>query len=433
VAELIRSYPRKLVVEAARTVVAQARRTDPDELERFPWESRIAEVVASAARPSLRQVINASGVVLHTNLGRAPLAPSAIEAMSRVARGYSNLEFDLASGVRGSRLDHCRDLLAGICGAGDSLVVNNAAGALVLALNTISAGRETLLSRGELIEIGGSFRIPDIIRRSGARLREVGTSNRTHHDDYRAAISERTGALLTVHRSNFRISGFVASADPAELAQLAAAAGVPYIHDVGSGLLLDLAPWGLTGEPLVRDAVAAGADLVIFSGDKLLGGPQAGCMVGRPDLIESIRRNPLSRALRADKFTLAALAATLSLYHDDVSALSAIPVLAMLTADPERLEARARDIAGRCPAVLAAEVVAGNSAVGGGSFPGCSLPTHLVALTPPTGADEFAARLRAADRPVVTRVADGRVLLDPRTIMEQDLEALLEALAQSSR
>jgi L-seryl-tRNA(Ser) seleniumtransferase len=366
-------------------------------------------------------VLNATGVVLHTNLGRAPLADAALQAMISIAGGYSNLELDLPSGSRGSRSDHCRALLRLTTGAEDGLVVNNAAGALVLALNALADGHDVLISRGELIEIGGSFRIPDIMAKSGARLREIGTTNRTHLDDYRRALDggEGTAAILTVHRSNFEQRGFVASPDPAELADLAHSAGVPYLYDVGSGLLADLSAWGLGNEPRVPDAVAAGAGLVLFSGDKLLGGPQAGCLVGQGELVARCRSNPLARAMRADKLTLAGLAATLRLYVDGETATQSIPVLAMLTLDPAELTRRATKLAALCPAAVRPHTMPGESAVGGGSFPGAVLPTTLVAIDAGVlGPDGLALRLRLGEPPIVTRVGSDRVLLDPRTLPE---------------
>lgn len=439
---LLTRAPRNLVVAAARDAVAAARSGREVPVD---WGAEVAERVARRAAPSLHPVLNATGVVLHTNLGRAPLAAAAVQAIREVAPGYSTLEFDAASGSRGSRSDHCAALLAELAGAEDALVVNNAAGALVLCLNAIAAGREVILSRGELIEIGGSFRIPEILEKSGALLREVGTTNRTHLDDYRRAISERTGAVLTVHRSNFEQSGFVATPDPAELAALARAAKVAYLHDVGSGLLADLSPWGLTTEPRVPDAVASGADLVIFSGDKLLGGPQAGCLVGRAELVERARKNPFARALRADKLTLAALEATLSLYRDPAAAVREIPVLRMLTLSQDELAGRAEALLSHLaplrPSALAPSptgaiaplppcvLAPGQSAVGGGSFPGAVLPTTLVSVDPgELGAARLALLLRLGSPPVVARVADDRVLLDPRTLPEDAFEAVAEAV-----
>ena len=428
IASLSKVAPRNVVVAAVRDAIADARRGRGPAPE--DWTAEVADRVTRRLTPSLQPVLNATGVVLHTNLGRAPLARAALDAVSRVAQGYSTLEFDLDTGARGSRADHCGSLLAELAGSEDALVVNNAASALVLALNEVGEGREVIISRGELIEIGGSFRIPEILEKSGAILREVGTTNRTHVEDYRKAISSNTGAILTVHRSNFEQRGFVTSPEPVELSALARERGVPFLHDIGSGLLADLSPWGLDDEPMVREAVGAGADLVLFSGDKLLGGPQAGCIAGTRDLVRRCRSNAFARAARADKLTLAALEATLSLYHDPDLARREIPTLAMLTADPAMLKERAGRLAALCPAWAAAEVIEGQSAVGGGSFPAASLPTYLVALTPPAfGPDALALRLRLGRPPVVARVAEGRVLLDPRTLGDDDLPVVGAVLA----
>jgi L-seryl-tRNA(Ser) seleniumtransferase len=417
---LLALAPRSLVVAAAREAVEAARSG------RAPlpgnWVDEVAERVAQHASASLVPVFNATGVVLHTNLGRAPLPRTAVEAVRAVASGYSTLEFDLATGARGSRSDHCASLLAGLSGAEDGLAVNNAAAALVLALNATAEGKEVLISRGELIEIGGSFRIPDILGKSGAILREVGTTNRTHLRDYRDALSGAAGAILTVHRSNFEQTGFVASPDPEALAGLAAEAGIPYLHDVGSGLLADLTPWGLTAEPRVPDAVRRGAGLVLFSGDKLLGGPQAGCLVGSRALVGAARRNPLARAMRADKMTLAALEATLALYRDPAAAIRDIPVLAMLTLDAAALGARAAALRAAIGLPDGTALLPGSSAVGGGSFPGAVLPTTVVALEPgASGAASLALRLRLGSPSVVARIEAGKVLLDPRTLPEESL------------
>ncbi|HZA92237.1 MAG TPA: L-seryl-tRNA(Sec) selenium transferase, partial [Gemmatimonadales bacterium] len=293
-------------------------------------------------------------------------------------------------------------------------------------------GREVLISRGELIEIGGSFRIPDIMIRSGAKLREVGTTNRTHLEDYEGSLGGGVGAILTVHRSNFEQRGFVASPAPEKLAALAAHAGIPYIYDVGSGLIPDLSQWGLTGEPRVTDALDAGAGLVVFSGDKLLGGPQAGCIVGARDLVARCRGNPIARAVRADKLTLAALAATLRIYEDEDAAVRSIPVLAMLTVDSSVLAQRAERLAGMCPTALNPRTQPGESAVGGGAFPGAVLPTTLVTLDAgPLGPDGLALRLRLGDPSVVTRVAEDRVILDPRTLPEDSFPTVAAAIQQA--
>jgi L-seryl-tRNA(Ser) seleniumtransferase len=430
--ELLRSAPRVAVVDAVRESLAAARtrRAGPPE----SWAADVRERLADRVRPSLRPVLNATGVVLHTNLGRAPLARAAVAAMAEVGGGYSNLELDLDTGTRGSRSDHCREPLRTATGAEDALAVNNAAGALLLALGALAAGREVLISRGELIEIGGSFRIPDILERSGARLHEVGTTNRTHLDDYRLALGPEVAAVLTVHRSNFEQRGFVATPEPAEIAAVAHQAGLPYLVDVGSGLLIDLQPWELRGEPRVQDALTAGADLVLFSGDKLLGGPQAGCIVGGREMVGRCRRHPIARAVRADKMTLAGLEATLALYREPAQAVQEIPVLRMLTVGGDELERRASRLAALCPAALEASLQPGESAVGGGSFPGAVLPTTLVALhAGALGPDGLALRLRVGEPAIVARVAGGKVLLDPRTLPEESFPAVAAALVEALR
>ena len=426
IAALLDHAPRSAVVAAVRSAISSARRgraPAPDS-----WPDEVRERLAIESGASLRAVINATGVVLHTNLGRAPLAPSAMEAMARVAGAYSTLEYDLHSGVRGSRSDHGRARLIELTGAADGFAVNNAAAALVLALNSCAEGRDVAVSRGELIEIGGSFRIPDILAKSGARLHEIGTTNRTHLADYEAAVRDGVAAILIVHRSNFSQHGFVATPPPAKIVELAHGAGIPVVHDVGGGLAVDLSRFGLAGEPLVQEAVASAADIVVFSGDKLLGGPQAGILVGRSVAIAACRRNPLARAFRADKLTLAALEATLALYAEPDQVLDRVPVLAMLAASPADLRARAERLAARCPAALSPRLVPGTSAVGGGAFPDAPLPTTLVALDPGVlGPDGFALRLRLGDPAVIARVADGRVLLDPRTVFEP-IDPLIDAL-----
>jgi L-seryl-tRNA(Ser) seleniumtransferase len=427
VQEMLRLAPRDAVIEAARESVAAARTRRAGQPE--SWADDIRERLARKTRPSLRPVLNATGVVLHTNLGRAPLAEPAVAAMAAIARGYSNLELDLSTGSRGSRSDHCRGLLIALTGAEDALVVNNAAGALLLALNAHASGRDVLISRGELIEIGGSFRIPDILSRSGARLREVGTTNRTHLEDYQVGLDATVGAILTVHRSNFEQRGFVATPEPRALAALAQEHGVPYLYDVGSGLLADLAPWGLAGEPRVTDGVAAGAGLVLFSGDKLLGGPQAGCLIGRRELVARCRANPVAREIRDDKLTLAGLEATLALYREPERAVQVIPVLRMLTATAAELRDRAERLASLVPAEFTPTTVAGESAVGGGSFPGAALPTTLVSLEAGAlGPDGLALRLRLGEPAIAARVAEGRVVLDPRTLEEPSWPEVARAL-----
>jgi L-seryl-tRNA(Ser) seleniumtransferase len=433
---LLTRAPRNLVVAAVRETLAAVR------AGRAPlpadWATAVTERVVRRGAPSLHPVLNATGVVLHTNLGRAPLASAALAAVQAVGAGYSTLELDSATGSRGSRSDHCASLLAELAGSEDALVVNNAAGALLLALNALASGKEVLISRGELIEIGGSFRIPDIMEKSGARLREVGTTNRTHLADYAKALSPGAAAILTVHRSNFEQSGFVATPEPAALATLAHQHGLPYLHDVGSGLLLELTRFGLTDEPQVGDAVRWGADLVCFSGDKLLGGPQAGCLVGKRELVAGARKNPLARALRADKMTLAALEATLALYRDPEVALREIPVLRMLTLSQEMLQElaeRLRSAVLTPPGPLTpahCQLVTGNSAVGGGSFPTAPLPTTLVSIEAGSiGANTLALRLRLGSPPIIARVQDDRVVLDPRTLPEDQLEPVGAAVSRA--
>jgi L-seryl-tRNA(Ser) seleniumtransferase len=426
VVSLLAAHPRALVVKAVRAAV-DAARSSGGKPPAEGWDAAVRAAVAQLAVPSLAPVINATGVVLHTNLGRAPLAPAAIAAMTRVAQGYSALEYDLGRGARGSRHAHCRDLLVELTGAADALVVNNAAGAVLLALSALGGakGGEAIVSRGELVEIGGSFRIPDIMARSGAKLVEVGTTNRTHRSDYERALTPDTKTLLKVHRSNFQISGFTADVSVTELVELGRGRGIACLYDLGSGLLLDLAPWGLTGEPTLRQAVASGADVVAASGDKLLGGPQAGILIGTEAAIAACRADPFARALRADKLTLAALEATLALYRDPDVARREIPVLRMLTENPETVKRRgeALGMKGRT------ELIRGESEVGGGSFPGAKLETWLVAITPQhQSPDAYLAHLRSLDPPIIARILDGRVVLDPRTILPDQVETVKAAL-----
>jgi L-seryl-tRNA(Ser) seleniumtransferase len=354
--------------------------------------------------------------------------------MSSVARGYSNLEYDIESGSRGSRYVHCAALLRELTGAEDAVVVNNCAAALVIALNTFANGRGAIISRGEMIEIGGSFRIPEIMERSGARLVEIGTTNRTHLDDYRRALgtADPVGAVLKVHRSNFAIEGFVAEASVAELQPVAASASVPIIHDLGSGLLISLEALGLTGEPTARDALRAGATLVTMSGDKLLGGPQAGIIVGAREAIAALRRNPLARSYRVDKLTLAALEATLALYRDPPRALREVPVLAMLGAPTEQLRRRAQRLLEALGAFAGfAQIVDSEASVGGGAFPTARIPSVAVAIA--RDATLLESALRLGERAVIARVADGKVLVDLRTVAPHEDDALATALITALR
>jgi len=429
VAALLARLPRSVVVRAIRETLEDARRAGGSALA-GGWPSAVAARAARISTPSLARVVNATGVVLHTNLGRAVLADQAIEALARVAGGYTALEYDLEQGTRGSRSALCRDVLIELTGAEDALIVNNAAAALLLALSALARGAEAIVSRGELIEIGGQFRIPDILARSGATLVEVGTTNRTHADDYRRALGPATRLLLKVHRSNFRITGFTTEVSAAELAALAHHDGRAALYDLGSGLLIDLTPWGLSGEPGVGEALKSGVDVVVFSGDKLLGGPQAGIILGTRAAVASCRSDPLARAVRADKFTLAALEATLALYRDPAAARRDIPVLRMLTTQPDELRARAEALAGALPAGARARVVAGKSEVGGGAFAEAGLATFLVELlTDAPRTNELAARLRHADPPVIARIEEDHVALDPRTIFPSEEAAVVRAVA----
>jgi len=435
VSALLESAPvRRLLAEESRTVVVDAvratlnaARSDANATPSSDdeWGSAIAAAVARRTRPSLRPLVNATGVVLHTNLGRAPLAPCAIDAIAAVASGFSNLEYDVGRGERGSRAVHCASILRELTGAEEALVVNNGAAALVLALNTVADAREAIVSRGELVEIGGSFRIPDIMGRSGARLVEVGTTNRTHLDDYRRAIGAETAALVKVHRSNFAISGFVADVSPAELATLARDRRIPLLHDLGSGLMMDLSAIGLTGEPTAAQAIRDGAALVTMSGDKLLGGPQAGLILGDRALVDRIRKNPLTRSYRVDKLTLAALEATLALYREPARAWREIPTLAMLAEPVDELRARARAIVAAVGHDRVVEA-AMDASVGGGAFPTARIPSAGIAIDGES--DRIESALRRHEPPIIGRAAGGRVLLDLRTVEARHDTTIIAAL-----
>jgi L-seryl-tRNA(Ser) seleniumtransferase len=412
--ELARTVDDPLAVEAARAVIARARSDiragrDPGDLE-----AALAEALAAERRPTLRRVLNATGVIVHTNLGRAPLAAAALERAAEVARGYSNLEFDLADGVRGSRQDHVGGLLRRLAGAEAAIVVNNNAGALLLALAALAEGRDVIVSRGELIEIGDGFRIPDVLARSGARLVEVGTTNRTRAADYERAIGADTALLLRVHQSNFRVVGFTEQPTLPELAAVARARELPLLDDLGSGALVEL-----SDEPTARASLEGGADLVCFSGDKLLGGPQAGIVAGRAGLVERLRRHPLHRAVRVDKLSLAALEGTLLLYLDPERAVREVPVLRMLKEDAAAVRARAELLA----AATGGEVEETVARVGGGALPLAEVPSFACALE-----EELAARLRAGDPAVVGIVRDGRLLLDCRTLSDEEAHEAARAV-----
>ncbi|MCX7706790.1 MAG: L-seryl-tRNA(Sec) selenium transferase [Anaerolineae bacterium] len=426
-------YGPALTLEAARDTLADARArvAAGESVPDLPSLAQAAlQRLEAAARETLVPVINATGVIIHTNLGRAPLSRDARRAMDAVAAGYSNLEYDLEAGERGSRYVHAEALLCRLTGAEAALVVNNNAGAVFLALSALARGRDVIISRGQLVEIGGGFRIPDVLRQSGARLVEVGTTNRTHLRDFQEAIGPETALLLRVHSSNFKQIGFTATVPLADMVALAHAAGVLVLDDLGSGSLLDTTRYGLAPEPMVQQSVAAGADLVTFSGDKLLGGPQAGLIVGRADLVAQLRRHPLTRALRVDKSTLAALQATL-LHYVREEAEREVPVWQMISMPLDALAARAADLAAALRGRgIPATVVRSNSTVGGGSLPGEVLPTHAVALTP-SSPNAFAAALRKGQPPVIARVADDQVLLDPRTVSPEADETLVRVVAEA--
>lgn len=439
---LLARQPRWAVLEAVREVLAACReRARAGEarpefaqalLDPQGIQASVERATSRKAGPSLRPVINASGVVLHTNLGRAPLASSALAALEAVARGYSNLEFDLAAGIRGSRQVHVERQLCALTGAEAALVVNNNAAAVFLAVNTLASGREVVISRGELVEIGDSFRIPDVMTSAGGRLREVGATNRTHLADYERAIGPETGLILKVHRSNFQILGFTAEVEAASLVALAKPRDLPIMEDLGSGALVDLTAYGLRREPLAADAIRAGVDVVTFSGDKLLGGPQAGILVGRRELLARLRRNPLTRTVRIDKLCLAALEATLRLAREPDRARQEIPVLRMLSLSAAAVGTRADVLAAGLRAAapnVRCAVEDGTSEVGGGALPLQALPTRILALVPGReGAGMLEARLRTGEPPVLVRVQDERVLLDLRTVAPEDDATLLAAL-----
>lgn len=438
---LFRQMPREFVREACRAAVEDLRRRilamDAEEVFAMPDLNAVAEGVqkriGDLASPRLKQVINATGVILHTNLGRAPLSREAVRRVAEVAGGYSNLEFDLEKGERGLRYDHVRDLLLVLTGAEEALVVNNNAAAVFLVLNTLAEGREAVVSRGELVEIGGEFRIPEVMEKSGVRLREVGATNRTRLGDYERAITERTGLILKVHTSNFRILGFTEEVAVSDLVALGGRTGIPVMHDLGSGCLIDLGPFGLEREPTVREAVASGADVVTFSGDKLLGGPQAGIIIGRRESLERIRRNPLNRALRIDKMTLAALEATLAAYLEPGLALQEIRVLKALSEPLEAVRKRARRLMTLVRKSglegISLTLRPGTAMAGGGSLPARDIPTWLVAVKMDgLSSASLGERLRRLPLPIVVRIADEEVLFDARTLDESDLRPVREAL-----
>jgi L-seryl-tRNA(Ser) seleniumtransferase len=435
--------PRSVLVKAIRSALEDARRQLlelaeaklPDSLDKDGLMVTIQQHLEQSRQTHLIPLINATGVIIHTNLGRSPLAQAAIEQILKVATHYSNLEYTLAAGKRGSRHDHLEYLLQDLTGAEAALVVNNNAGAVLLTLNTLAQGREVIVSRGQLVEIGGSFRMPDVMRASGAILREVGTTNKTHLFDYENAISSETAMLLKVHTSNYRITGFSKEVSLAELVTLGKKYGLPVVEDLGSGCFLDLSRYGLDKEPTVTEALQTGVDLLLFSGDKLLGGPQAGLALGAKDWVDQLKRNPLTRALRPDKLTLAGLEATLRLYRDEEQAIQAIPTLKMITqpaaAVKRRAQSLARRLRRRLPLPNQVNIVPTLARIGGGSLPQTELPSWALSPVnpdwPPHKLDEA---LRAASPPVVARLEHQKLLLDLRTILPEDESDLITVLTR---
>jgi L-seryl-tRNA(Ser) seleniumtransferase len=436
VEELIASYGRQQTVEAIRHTLDAVRGEVQAGADLPPMEvlvARCRQELQSRLASTLRPVINATGVIIHTNLGRAPLSAAARAAAQEVSRGYSTLEYDVAAGHRGRRQTHIEGPLQAVTGAEAGLVVNNNAGAVLLALTGLAQGRGVIISRGQLVEIGGGFRVPEVMAQSGARLIEVGTTNRTHLRDYEAALDANDDAalILLAHHSNFRIVGFTTEPALPELVRLGAERQMPVVYDIGSGALLDTARYGLAHEPTVQEAVSDGAAVICFSGDKLLGGPQAGIIVGQAALVDSLKRHPLVRALRPDKLCLAALQATL-LHYLKGEAEQEIPVWRMISQPLDEVTRRARSwIRSLRRAGLEAEVIDGASTVGGGSLPGETLPTKLVALGS-EGPDALAAALRAASPPVIARIEDGRLVLDPRTVLAEQEDQLLATIRETA-
>ena len=431
--ELVQAYSHSAVVELIRRQLEGSRHAIARGGDSPTLEEVVASIVGQAGKSWQswpQPVVNATGVILHTNLGRAPLSPQAMQAVASAARGYTNLEFDLEEGKRGSRQAYINSLLCQLTGAEAAIVVNNNASAVMLGLAAVASGQEVVVSRGEAVEIGGGFRIPEVLVQSGATLMEVGTTNRTYVGDYEAAISDNTAALLAVHASNFRVMGFTHTPSIEELVEVGRRHNIPVLHDLGSGCLLETEQFGLAHEPMPQESVAAGCGLAFFSGDKLLGGPQAGVVVGDKELIRRLERHPLARAMRIDKLSLAALSATL-LHYLKEEATSAIPtwrMIAMPESEIKRRAARWQKAIG-----TQASLVRGESTIGGGSLPGETLPTWLVTLGADAGAggaEGLAQRLRQADPQVVARIEDERVLLDPRTVLPEEEKGLVRGVRE---
>ncbi len=426
--ELIAAFGRPLTLQAIRSVLDEVRASvskgaDLTRPDREGILESASVLLDNWTRPTLLPLINASGVILHTNLGRAPLSAATLRAMQEVGRGYSNLEFDLGTGKRGSRLIHAEAILKQLTGAEAALVVNNNAAAVLLVLAALANRRRVIIARSQLVEIGGGFRVPDVMKQSGAKLVEVGTTNRIHLSDYEQALAEPAALVMHVHRSNFKMLGFTEEPELKEIAIVSHRAGVPYVDDLGSGAFLDTAKYGIAHEPTIHESLASGADILCFSGDKLLGGPQAGIILGRADLIAKIKKHPLARAVRADKVCLAGITATLLHYLKD-EAEREIPIWRMIAATPEQVKARAE---GWVKELGQGEVVAGESTVGGGSLPGENIPTFLLSLAVKSPG-KFLEKLRNQQPPIIARTENDRVLLDPRTVLPEQEGALLVGL-----
>jgi L-seryl-tRNA(Ser) seleniumtransferase len=446
ITDLLKIHPRTVVVEAIRKGLGRLRseilnKENLSDLEDalfsfeylYPLFQREIEL---QIQPQLRRVINATGVVIHTNLGRSPLHPSALQHLMDVARNYSNLEYDLDLGERGSRYTHVEGILCRLSGAESAMVVNNNAGAVLLALNTLAEGREVIVSRGELVEIGGAFRIPDVMKRSGALLREVGTTNRTYISDYQKAIGPQTALLLKVHPSNFRVMGFTSDTSLQELVQLGSEHHIPVMNDLGSGCFVDLTQYGLEKEPTIQESIKAGVDLVTFSGDKLLGGPQAGIILGKKNFLDQIKINPLTRALRIDKLTLAALESTLLLYLDEERAMEEIPTLRMLKVDLSILKKRGKRLLKRLSETIIKrnEIVLREdiSQVGGGALPLQELPTIVLALKPiDFSVNRLEESLRKIELPIISRISKDELILDMRTVFDEEIPLLAVGLEKA--
>ncbi len=432
--EWLKTYPRRYIIHAIREVIDLRRKEilkglTSDTSEEYTM-AEIENIIGRLSSYSLRSLINATGIVIHTNLGRSLLSERALENIRRVAGSYSNLEYDLKEGKRGKRYTHVKRILREVTGAEDALVVNNNAAAVMLCLNTLSKGKEAIVSRGELVEIGGSFRMPEVMAASGAILREVGTTNKTHLHDYEGAINDNTALIVKVHKSNFRVMGFAEEVSVEDLANLGRKYQVPVMFDLGSGCLIDLKPFGISNEPVVKDIVSSGVDITTFSGDKLLGGPQGGVIVGKREYIERIQKNPITRAMRIDKLTLAGFEATLMEYIDEERVVENIPTLRMLLQKPEEIKGRANRIAKRLKKEVQNAhimVIADSSRAGGGSLPEIDFPTYVVSIKPDNlSVNELEERLRAGNPPIISRIREDSLILDARTVREIDLEELVQ-------